>query len=250
MHPFVFYNQKIIVFEEANLSPVSNAALYGKGVFTTVAIYNRKPFLWEKHWRRLFKNARKIGIKSSEINEETIKNALFEIIKTNNLRNGRARITIFDSSASSIWQTNSVAETNLSIQTADFRPLKKNFKLIVSPFQINSTSPLTGVKCCNYLENILALENARAANFDEAIRLNERGEIASACMANVFWKKGGKMFTPRFETGCLEGTTREFISENFTVEEVAAKLNDLKNADEIFLTSAGLGIVRANFFDV
>ena len=59
----------------------------------------------------------------------------------------------------------------------------------------------------------MALENAKAKGFDEAIRLNERGEVASACMANVFWIKDKKLFTPDLETGCLAGTTREFIIE-------------------------------------
>ncbi len=249
MHPFVVYNQNIISFEEARLSAISNAALYGKGVFTTVAIYNQKPFLWEKHWRRLFANAKKISIKFSESNEKTIQHALSEIIKANNVKSGRARITIFDSTTSSIWHSNSNADPNCLIQTADFRLVKKNFRLIVSPFRLNSTSPLANVKSCNYLENTLALEKALAENFDEAIRLNERGEIVSACLANVFWKKGKMIFTPRIETGCLEGTTREFILENFAVEEVVAELNNLKNADAIFLTSAGIGIVKVKIFD-
>lgn len=248
MHPFVIYNQKISAFEKANLSAVSTAALYARGIFTTVAIYNRKPFLWEKHWRRLVENARKISLDLTRFTEETVRNSFVKIVEKNNFKNGRARITFFDSSASAIWQEKQFPETNFLIQTADFCPIKKKLKLIASPFQINSTSPLSGIKSCNYLENILALESARAEHFDEAIRINERGEVVSACMANVFWKRGKKIFTPRLETGCLAGTTRDLVMENFSVEEVTAQLDDLKNADKIFLTSAGLGIVKAKFF--
>jgi 4-amino-4-deoxychorismate lyase len=101
------------------------------------------------------------------------------------------------------------------------------------------------VKSCNYLENILSLEDAKDRGFDEAIRLNEKGEIVSACLANLFWKKDVAIFTPSLETGCLKGTTRGFILENFTVEERKAELIELEKADEIFLTSAGIGVIKA-----
>jgi branched-subunit amino acid aminotransferase/4-amino-4-deoxychorismate lyase len=106
---------------------------------------------------------------------------------------------------------------------------------------------LTGVKSCNYLENILALEEAKKRGFDEVVRINEKNEIVSAAMANIFWTKDGRIFTPAIETGCLKGTTREFILENFPVCEKTAFIAELAEADEIFLTSAGIGICPANY---
>ncbi len=234
MHHFVFFNQKILPAETAFLSANSSAALYGKGIFTTVAIYNSKPFLWEKHLQRLIENSQKIKIDLSGLTEETFINSLFEIVAENNFTRGRARITVFDEAANSVWQINPNSKTNLLIQTADFREIKNKLNLTVSPFRVNSTSPLIGIKSCNYLENILALEDAQAKGFDEAIRLNERGEIVSACMANIFWQKNGAIYTPSFETGCLKGTTRSFVMENFAVKERKAKLIELQEADEIF----------------
>jgi 4-amino-4-deoxychorismate lyase len=225
MHNFVGFNHQIIPAETAFLSAISSASLYGRGIFTTIAIYNSNPFLWEKHWRRLTENSQKIGIYLSEFSEETVENQLSEI--------------------TSVWQTNLERKTNLLIQTGDFRKNRNNLRLTVSPFRVNSASPLVGVKSCNYLENILALEDAKDKGFDEAIRLNEKGEIVSACLANLFWKRGVRIFTPSLETGCLKGTTREFVLENFTVEERKAELDELEKADEIFLTSAGIGVVKA-----
>ena len=245
MHNFVGFNHQIIPAETAFLSAISSAALYGRGIFTTVAIYNSKPFLWEKHWRRLIENSQKIGVNLSEFSEETVENQLSEIIIKNSFTRGRARLTFFDESQTALWQTNSERKTNFLIQTGDFRKIKNNLRLTVSPFRVNSTSPLVGVKSCNYLENILASEAAKNRGFDEAIRLNEKGEIVSACLANLFWKKGGAIFTPSLETGCLKGTTREFVLENFAVEEKKAELIEIEKADEIFLTSAGIWIVKA-----
>lgn len=245
MHKFVNFNHQITLAENAFLSANSAAALYGKGIFTTVAIYNFKVFLWEKHWERLTANAKQIGVDFSDYSEQTVKKSLLEIVEKNVFRTGRARLTFYDESPTAIWQTNSKSGTSLLIQTADFRSIKNKFDLTVSPFRVNSKSPLAGVKSCNYLDSILAWEAAKAKGFDEAIRLNERGEIVSACLANVFWKKGDALFTPHLETGCLNGTTRGFVLENLAVEQTKAQLEEMLEADEIFLTSAGIGIVKA-----
>ena len=249
MHKFISFNHQILPAENAFLSATSSAALYGKGIFTTIAIHRSIPFLWEKHWRRLTGNARKVGIDLLGFPEATVKNSLLEIIEKNHLDRARVRLTIFDESHSSVWQINAKRQTSLLIQTADLRVVSENFRLTVSPYRINSASALAGVKSCNYLENILALEDAQAKGFAEAIRLNEKNEIASACMANVFWKKNGAIYTSSLETGCLEGTTREFVLENYTVKEKKANLAELYEADEIFLTSAGIGIVKTGSMD-
>ena len=248
MHKFVSFNRQILPAENAFLAAASSAALYGRGIFTTVAIHDSTAFLWEKHWRRLTANGQKIGIDLAGFSEAKILESLLETIEKNNLTHGRARLTFYDESPSAVWQSGTKHRTNLLIQTGDFRPVPEIFRLTVSPYRINSTSPLAGVKSCNYLENILALEDAQAKNFDEAIRLNEKDEIVSACLANVFWKKDGAIYTPSLETGCLNGTTREFVLESFAeVKERKAGLIELDEADEVFLTSAGIGIVNCKF---
>lgn len=242
MHEFAFFNQQIISTDDALLPAISSAVFYGKSIFTTVAIYDSAPFQWEKHWQRLNENAEKMRINFSGFSESFVKNALLKIIEKNNLAKARARLAFFDESANKIWQTDSKQKTSFLITSADLRAGNLKLHLGISPFRTNSTSPLAGVKSGNYLENILALEEAKTKGFDETIRLNERGEIASAAMANVFWIKHAEIFTPGIETGCLAGTTRSFVLENFTVKETGADLTELENADEIFLTSAGIGI--------
>jgi 4-amino-4-deoxychorismate lyase len=248
MHALASFNQKIFSPDEIKLSAISSAVFYGKGVFTTVAIYKGKPFLWEKHWRRLNENASKIGIDLLDLPKEKVENALTKIIAENEVENGRARITFFDEMANDLWAFETSRKTSLLITTADLRE-PKNLELTVSPYRISSSSPLADIKSCNYLENILAFEEAKTRGFDEAVRLNERGEIASACMANLFWIKGRRIFTPPLETGCMAGTTREFLRENYDIEEKTAAWEELNNADEIFLTSAGIGMAKVGKFE-
>ena len=227
----------------------TKAAFYGKGIFSTIAIRGGEAFLWEKHWRRLTDNAAKVYIDLAEHTEEATRDALDDALATYGLTGGRARITFFDDGPSEIWSDKIERKTTVSIIVGECRVVPQPFKLTVSPHLVNSTSPLAGVKSCNYLENILALDEAKRRGFHEALRVNERGRITSGCMANVFWLKDDQLFTPALSTGCLAGTTREFVLENVDGEEVEASIAVLANADAIFLTSAGIGVVEVAAFD-
>lgn len=246
MHKYVSINGHIAYAEDAFISTLSSAALFGKGIFTTVAIYDGKPFLWEKHWLRLETNAEKLKIDLADFSENATIQSLDELIQTNKVTNGRARISFLDESPSPIWSNDGEGKTTLSIIVAQRRPVPDPFRLTVSPYRVNSLSPLVGVKSCNYLEHLMALDEAKARVFDEAIRVNERGYVTSGCMANVFWLKDDILYTPSLKTGCLPGTTREFVLENVECREVEATLDELYIAGAIFLTSAGLGIAAVN----
>lgn len=231
------------------MNEYSSSTLYGRGVFSTISIFDNQPFVWEKHWRRLTQNATKLGIDISEYDEKVVADSLAELIEKSGIKNGRARITFSDESPSEIWGGDGEKKASLSIITADRREIPANFKLTVSPHRINTSSPLVGIKSCNYLEHLLASEEAKSRGFHEAIRLNERGEVASVCMANLFWLKDEKLFTPSLKTGCLAGTTREFVLENLECEEVETGIEAIREADALFLTSAGIGVVQVAEFD-
>jgi branched-chain amino acid aminotransferase len=245
MHSWIFKNNGLHNIEDTKHS-LSSALMYGRGVFTTIAIRQGAPFLWEKHWKRLSHDAHRLNIELSGFHDLEIMKGLQKVVGANGSYNVRARITLSDESIPSIWTDEPVKETSLLITTADFRRVPSDFNLHLSKFPINSRSPLAGVKSCNYLDNILAFENSRKQGFDEGIRLNERGEVTSACMANIFWISRGEIFTPSLGTGCLPGTTREFIIENTDVREISAGVDELKEAESIFLTSAGIGVVGAS----
>ena len=243
MHSLVSFNGKISGFDNVSVSALSLAALYGKGVFTTIAIHNQEPFLWQKHWLRLKENAVKLGMDLAEFSEAVTKKTLDEIIEKNGVVNGRARVTFFDESSSRIWRFEAKRKTSLLIMTADHHLIPDDFRVTISTNSVSSKPLLAGIKSCNYLENILAIDIAKQYGFDEAIRLNERGEVTSGCMANVFWLKDGQLSTPGLKTGCLPGTTREYILENLECQEVETSETAIYEADAVFMTSAGLGVV-------
>lgn len=249
MHAFASFNCAIVDPGEPAVPAAASAAMYGKGIFTTIALYDGKPFLWEKHWRRLETDAQKLNIDLSQFSEDKTRRALIDLIEKNRVGNGRARLTFFDESASELWPYDAKLTTSLLIMTGAARPSSTTTRLTISPHEVNSTSPLSSVKSCNYLEKILALKEVKDRGFDEGIQFNQRGELASACLANIFWLKDEKLFTPSLTTGCLRGTTREFVIENFGCEETVARRDVLAEADEIFLTSSGLGVIQVDELD-
>ncbi len=191
----------------------------------------------------------KLGIDLREYPVGMVQASLDATIQENGIVEGRARITVSDERTSPIWPSRRNERPRLSIIAGEKRLIGEPFRLTVSPFPVNSRSPLASVKSCNYLEEILSLDEAKARGFHEAVRVNERRHITSGCMSNIFWLKNGRLYTPTLATGCLAGTTREYVLENVECEEVEAEIGELESAEAIYLTSAGLGIVRVAAFD-
>ncbi len=242
---------------KARVAPVSSAMLYGRGVFTTVAIYNGKPFLWPNHWKRLKNHAERLNVDCAGANESNIGEALRKLVAVNQVKNGRARVIMLARSGRDVWRTKKegTRKTDLLIMTGEPQKVPPSgMSLAVSPYRYNTFSPLIGIRSLNYLEQVLSWEEAQARDFDEAVMLNERGEIVSATMANLFWVKNGTLHTPGLSTGAMEGVTRgaviELANKQFIpVIEGVYELGDLTEADEIFLTSASLGLALVTTFD-
>ena len=257
MHRIIYLNKSMIEAAKARVAPVSSAMLYGRGVFTSVAIYNNQPFLWPKHWTRLTHHAETLGISCEDMNQESVGTALKKLIAVNRVGDGRARVILLARSSGHVWQAKPPGprKTDLLIMTgAPQKIAGPGVTIAVSPYRFNSFSPLAGIKSLNYLDHVLSWEEAHRRDFDEAVMLNERGEIVSATMANIFWLKNGTVHTPTLGTGALAGVTRECIiklaREHFIpLVEGIYGIPDLTDADEIFLTSAGLGMGIVTTFD-
>jgi branched-subunit amino acid aminotransferase/4-amino-4-deoxychorismate lyase len=117
-----------------------------------------------------------------------------------------------------------------------------------------STGLLDGVKQTAMLENLFALEEARSRGFNEAVLLNERGEILSTAAANIFWVQGDEVFTPSLGTGCVAGVTRQFIRLltirwKLHLVEGSFPIQRLLDAREVFLTSTAREVTIVSSFD-
>jgi len=247
----------MVAATKARVAPVSSAMLYGRGVFTTVAIYKGKPFLWPDHWERLLDHAGRLNIDCSGCTQAEVGEAMEKLIKVNRVGDGRARVILLARSGRDFWKTKlpGAKKTDLLIMTGEAQQVPAaGMTLAVSPYRLNTFSPLVGIRSLNYLEQVLSWEEAQSREFDEAVMLNERGEIAAATMANIFWVKDGTVYTPALSTGAVAGITRGAIlklaeGQFIPVVEGVYELGDLTEADEIFLTSANLGLAIVTTFD-
>jgi 4-amino-4-deoxychorismate lyase len=256
MHQHVVLNRRLVETRRARLRAVTAAALYGRGVFTTVAVHAGRPFLWDAHWARLLAHAERAGVEC-DFGDNEAALLLTHLIEANGVAEGRARVHLLARAVRGRWKVGPEEEeraSDLLMMTADAWPAPETLALTVSPYRVNTCSPLVGVKTVNRLEQVLAWEEARARDFDEAVVCNERGEVACATTANLFWVKHGTVFTPALATGALAGTTRarviELASElALPLSEGAHTLHDMADAEEVFLTSAALGVALVTAFD-
>lgn len=109
-------------------------------------------------------------------------------------------------------------------------------------------------KTGNYLNNVLAFHEAHLAGADDALMLNERGEVTEATTANVYVVRGGRLGTPPLAAGILEGTTRMRIlalclEHGIEAAEEVLVPEDVRTADEVFVSSSVRGILPVVLLD-
>jgi len=126
-------------------------------------------------------------------------------------------------------------------------PVTAPASLVLAKVRRNEGSPAARLKTLSYLDNVLARAEALAAGADEAVMLNNRGELACAAAANLFWIRDGRLFTPALSCGVLNGITRARVlarAAELGVESVvvAAGVAALEGAEAAFLTNSLIGV--------
>jgi branched-chain amino acid aminotransferase len=121
---------------------------------------------------------------------------------------------------------------------------------MVSSIKRNSKDALDpNIKSGNYLNNMLALREAKSLGYDDAIMLNHQGHIAEATTSNIWWIKDQIIYTPALNCGLLAGITRQHLliclkQNNYTIRQGSFKIDDILNADEAFISSSTKDLVR------
>jgi branched-subunit amino acid aminotransferase/4-amino-4-deoxychorismate lyase len=254
MHQHVILNRRLLEARRARLHAVTAAALYGRGVYTTVAVHRGRPFLWDAHWSRLLAHAERAGVEC-DFGDNEAALLLAHLVEANGVEEGRARVHLLARAVRGRWKMGREGRaSDLLMMTADPWPAPESLALTVSPYRVNTCSPLVGIKTTGRLEQVLAWEEARSRDFDEAVVCNERGEVVAATAANLFWVKHGTVHTPALAAGAVAGTTRARLFElaadlAVPLSEGAHTLHDLAEAEEVFLTSASLGVALVTTFD-
>lgn len=247
IHPFIFHNETLLPIEKVRLSPGQAGLICGWGIFTTVRISRGEAFAYERHWRRLEKDAAIIRLPMLYTGAK-IRVNLHEVIRANKVTEGCARIYLVYNSVG-FWQSNEQRlPVDLIIYSAGLPEYREIVRLGLRAHGRHAASPLAGVKTISWLNNVWSIAEANKEGFDEVVMLNERGEVAECTSANVFAVKNGKIYTPPLSSGCLEGITRGILLEiapeaGLAVVEQTLHPEDLYSAEEVFITSTNRSLI-------
>ncbi len=249
IHPNVFHNETLLPIEKVRLSPGQAGLICGWGIFTTLRISRGEAFAYERHWRRLEKDAA-ITRLPMPYSAAKVRVHLHEVIRANQVTEGCARIYLVYNTAG-FWQSDEKhPPVDLIIYSAGLPEHREIVRLALREHGRHAASPLSGVKSISWLNNVWAVGEAVRDGFDEVVMLNERGEVAECTSANIFAVKNGKILTPPLNSGCLEGVTRGILMEiapeaGVSVVEQALHPEDLYSADEVFISSTNRNLISA-----
>jgi len=247
IHRYAHHNGRLLPMEQVRLSPGQAGLLSGWGLFTTLRVFEGVPFAFERHWRRLEKDARLTHL-PFPFEAEKVRAQLDEVLRANQVREGTARIYMVYNQVG-FWQSEEpMPQVDLIIYSAGLPSYREPVRLALRAEGRHAASPLAGVKTTAWLNNVWNLYEAQQGGWDEVVLLNERGEVAECTAANIFCARGGKVLTPPLASGCLAGVTRGLLLEigpqaGVLVEEATLKPEDLYSADEVFISSTNRNLL-------
>jgi branched-chain amino acid aminotransferase len=247
IHRYVFHNERLSPIDEVRLSPGQGGLLSGWGIFTTVRVFDGVPFAFERHWRRLERDANRTHC-PFPFSAETLRERLAEVLRANHVKEGCARIYAVYNQVGFWRSEEKVPPVDLIIYSADLPSYSHHARVGLREQGRHAASPLAGVKVTSWLMNVWSLYEAQRDGFDEVALLNERGEVAECTAANIFCVKDGHVATPPLNSGCLEGVTRGVLLEigsaaGIPVEEKVLLPQDLYAADEVFISSTNRNLL-------
>ncbi|WP_193214104.1 aminotransferase class IV [Luteolibacter marinus] len=229
------------------VSPGDRGLTHGLGLFETILATDGQPVELARHLARMAAGAERLGWR---LELEQVEGAMVELLGRRGLNTGRARLRLAVTAGTGDLRSLELGDDpRLWITAAPCPEPPESVSLWTSPFPRNERSPLAGLKCASYAENLFALDQARRSGADEALFYNTRGELCEAATANVFLVRDGCYATPPLSSGCLPGTMRARVMEQREVEERPLTAADLEAADEVFLSSATRGLVRVSAID-
>jgi branched-subunit amino acid aminotransferase/4-amino-4-deoxychorismate lyase len=240
---WVYLDGAYLPAEQARIAAGDAGLLYGRGLFETFRARRHSVYRLDRHYERLSAGARNLDIPLALTLSE-LQNVVRELSERCELDDARLRLTLTAGSEG--------GRPSLFVQArpaSDYPEelYRRGLTALIASARRNETSPLSGIKTLNCLDNVLAREEARRSGADEALLLNTRGLLAEGSATNVFLVRAGALLTPPVEDGALPGVTRGVVLElasgaGLVSRETSLTLEELREADEALLTNAILGV--------
>lgn len=237
----------------SNIISASNRGLrYGDGCFETMKLINGKIALARLHFERLFTSLEALKFEIPE--HLTAKKLLNDVIKLakNNDCHDLARVRLMVSRGEGGLYDTKDNQPYYIIEAAALdtsaNALNENGLVLDVYSQARKVADnFSHIKSNNMLPYVIAALWAKEQNLNEALLMNPYEKIADATTASVFIVAGGIIKTPPLKDGCIDGVMRKHLlqccsKEGLPVEEASLSVEDVLQAQEVFLTNAVRGI--------
>ena len=259
---YVWFDGKFVTLDNAKIPITTHALHYGTSIFEGIRAYwngkNLFVFRLEEHVKRFRKSGQFYNI-TLNYSDKEISDAIIGICKKNKIKKScYIRPFYFIGEYGINLHVTKKAPTSVAIFAFPFGDLFNKNGItagVVSwrKFSDNSTPPQAKMGG-NYLNSIIATQEAKRNGFDEAILLDQNGDVSEAPGENIFIVRDGQLFTPPLSSSALEGITRDAIIKiasdlDIDVSENKVTRSELAMADEIFLTGTAAEITPITSFD-
>lgn len=240
----ILVNRRLIEVEKANFCEIpwlNRGFLLGDGVFTTLLAQNGQLMFWNDHMARLKHDA---SIFQLSFNVDGLYEAITNLLSNEGLSFGDARVRV---SLSRSREENGLHLTGYEkdievVQVSAYTLKKTPAHVMVSNIFRGPGSVLTRTKHFGYQSSLLALQQAKAAKFDDAILINPKGNLVCTTTANLYLKIDNNWRTPSLEEGALPGVIRQRLLKQGHVQEGVLTQADIHKAQAAFMTSSLIGI--------
>lgn len=251
MNPVIYADGQFVPAETALFGARSRALRYGLGLFETLKVRQGRIINLAAHWQRITNG---LGSLNFQIPEEFQPGRLEKVIldlcsRNDHLKAARLRLAVYanhNDAKPDHYLPALVIESELLPESC-FHFNKEGFSIGLYPDVRKSCDFLANLKSANYLPCLLAAQYARMNGWHDALILNQHERICESSIANLFWIRKAAIFTPPLSEGPIAGTMRLSVlqvlkAEGYAIMESPCSVQELYEADEIFLTNALTGI--------
>lgn len=244
----IYLNGKWVPAEDASIPFFDQGFQYGDSLFETVRVVAGEAFRLDKHLDRLRSGMETIHLDGEHL-VASISKILEKYILKNEVENALLRIMMTRGmTRDTPWQSES--EPALYVSHRSMPQLPETPAKVV--FMPESDYPLLrfhpAIKSGNYLGNMLAKKEAASQGAFEPVFVNRQGYVTECAIRNIFFIKEDSLLTPALELGVLPGVMRDTVLElaanrGIWVKETLILEQDVKDMDEAFISSTGIGIL-------
>lgn len=225
---------------------------FGDGLFETLLLINSEPLLLELHLQRLQRGLDALGFPDclAQAREQLLKASLS--IQARGWHRTALRVTVSRGQAERGYAPPVQATPRIIISATELDPGQNGMppaaSLVLADIRWSTQPALAGLKHLNRLEQVLAAGEARNAGADEALMLDQQGNVVSVSSGNLFFVLGDRLLTPAISHCGIAGTRRDCVIRRWgpamglAVEEVTVTPAQLASAHEVFYSNSLVGL--------